>query len=141
MYLCVFYIYIGRSRYSGYAGLGLGNPSSTTYFGDVRDQYGVDWEVLTRAGLTVAMVGYGQPNITDTKRLLRRGGTQSGAVPPLVCGAIGGTQAEFAERYHSCDGVMEYDGDKPFDSGLGFHVRRGLLNSFPPRTARDRRNG
>ena len=108
--------------YSGYAGLGLFNPSSTTYFGDLRDQYGVDWEVLTRAGLTVAMVGYGQPNSTDTKRLLRRGATESGVVPPLVCGAIGGTQAEFAERYHSCDGVMEYDGDKPFDSGLGFHV-------------------
>ena len=43
--------------YSGYAGLGLYDPSSTTYLGDLRQKYGVDWKVLTAAGLTVAMVG------------------------------------------------------------------------------------
>lgn len=42
--------------YSGYAGLGLGDPSSTTYYGDLRQRYGVDWAVLAAAGLTVAMV-------------------------------------------------------------------------------------
>jgi hypothetical protein len=111
--------------YSGYGGLGLGDPSSTTHYGDLRQRYGVDWEVLTAAGLTVAMTGYGGPNITATQNQLRHGSTAHGrgsSVPPLVCGKIAGTQAEFAERYHTCDGVMEYDGVKSFDGSLGFRV-------------------
>ena len=113
--------------YSGYAGLGLGSPSSTTYFGDLRQKYGVDWEVLTSAGLTVAMAGYGHHNITATKQLLLKGsnitaGHTEKEAPLLVCGAIAGTQAEFAERYRTCDGAMEYDGAKTFDMSLGFHV-------------------
>lgn len=77
---------------------------------------------------TVAFqVGYGAPNITATQELLLRGSTARGrvdaVVPPLVCGAISGTQAGFTERYHTCDGgVMEFDGAKAFDTSLGFHV-------------------
>ena len=122
--------------YSGYAGLGLGVPSSKSYFGDLRQKYGVDWEVLVAAGLTVAVTGYGQPNISNTKRLLLAGSTAQGrgdtAVPPLVCGAISGTQAGFAERYYTCDGAMEYDGPgaRPFDSGLDFHVPRSISDDL-----------
>ena len=116
--------------YSGYAGLGLGDPSSTTYYGDLRERYGVDWEVLTAAGLTVAMVGYGAPNVTGTQQLLERGSSAPGradfVVPPLVCGVIAGAQATFTERYDTCDGAMEYDGTKHFDTGLDFHVPTAL---------------
>ena len=48
---------------------------------------------------------------------------------PVVCGVISGTQADFAQRYHTCaaaqDGegfIMEYDGKHTFDNDLGFHV-------------------
>lgn len=112
--------------YSGYAGLGLSDPTSTTYFGSLRSKYGVDWEDLAAAGLTVAMVGYGTPRVEATRRLLVSGSSAAGrgtsVVPPLVCGSIGGTQAAFAERWHTCDGVMEYDGAKSFDAGLGLRV-------------------
>jgi hypothetical protein len=109
--------------YSGYAGLGLFNPSSKTYFGDLRQTYGVDWEVLSSAGLTVAMVGYGNPHVGPTKQLLNQGSSSTpGAAPLLVCGDIGGTQAQFAAHYEACDGAMEYDGSHSFDDGLGFYV-------------------
>ena len=110
-------------NYSGYASGrgGIAPPRATTHYGDLRQRYGVDWEVLTAAGLTVAMVGYGSQNISDTKQLLLAGAAGRG-VPPLVCGCIAGTQAHFAERYHTCDGAMEFDTARSFDSDLHFHV-------------------
>jgi hypothetical protein len=103
--------------YSGYAGLGLFTPGSKTYFGDLRQRYGVDWELLSSAGLTVAVVGYGNPRVGPTKQLLKQGAeTRSnsstpGALPLLVCGDIAlthPTQAQFAAHYETCDGAMEY---------------------------------
>jgi hypothetical protein len=110
--------------YSGYAGLGLFNPSSKTYFGDLRQTYGVDWELLSSTGLNVAMVGYGNPRVGPTRQLLKQGSSNSttGAAPLLVCGNIAGTQVQFAAHYETCDGAMEYDGSHSFDDGLGFYV-------------------
>ena len=78
--------------------------------------------MLAEAGLTVAMAGYGSTNVSATKRLLMAGSRGRAGVPPLVCGCIGGPQAHFAERYHTCDGAMEFDTARSFDSDLHFHV-------------------
>jgi hypothetical protein len=119
--------------YSGFAGLGVYDPSSMTHYGDLREKYGVDWEVLSAAGLTVAMVGYGDHDIAPILRALAKGnaapGNPAGKRCPLVCGVIAGTQAQFAQRYHACAAaqggqgyIMEYDGHHTFDSDLGFHI-------------------
>ena len=119
--------------YSGFAGLGIYDPSSITHYGDLREKYGVDWEVLSAAGLTVAMVGYGNHDIGPILRALAKGdaapGNPVGKRCPLVCGVISGTQAQFDRRYHTCAAaqggkgyIMEYDGHHTFDGDLGFHV-------------------
>jgi hypothetical protein len=119
--------------YSGYAGIGIYDPSSMTHYGDLTEKYGVDWELLSAAGLTVAMVGYGDHDITPILDAVAKGngaaGNPSGKRCPLVCGVISGTQADFAKRYNTCalaqggDGlIMEYDGHHTFDQDLGFHI-------------------
>ena len=113
--------------YSGYTGLGIDPPKSMTYFGDLKEWYGVDWQVLTAAGATVVMTGYGNPNVSQTRQAVAKGSSSSSSrerpVPPVVCGVHDGTQAEFEERYTHCDGVMEYDDDDhDFDHSSGFHV-------------------
>ena len=40
------------------------------FYGDLAQKYGVDWEVLSAAGLNVAMVGYGVSTIMPVDRLL-----------------------------------------------------------------------
>ena len=118
--------------YSGYAGTGIYDPSSMSHYGDLTEKYGVDWEVLSAAGLTVAMVGYGNHPITPILDAVAKGSAAAGNPGkscPVVCGVISGTQAQFAQRYNTCaaaqggDGlVMEYDGHHTFDNDLGFHV-------------------
>lgn len=118
--------------YSGYAGLGIYDPSSIDHYGDLVEKYGVDWEVLSAAGLNVAMVGYGDHDITPVLDAIAKGksGFAGGnSSCPVVCGVISGTQAEFAQRYNTCAAVqggegyiMEYDGHHTFDNDLGFHV-------------------
>jgi hypothetical protein len=118
--------------YSGYAGLGIYDPSSMDHYGDLVEKYGVNWEVLSAAGLNVAMVGYGDHDITPVLDAIAKG---KSATPdentscPVVCGVISGTQKEFAQRYNTCAAaqggegyIMEYDGHHTFDNDLGFHV-------------------
>eukprot|EP01044_Picomonas_judraskeda_P012637 COSAG03_NODE_1830_length_3461_cov_4.027365_3_plen_121_part_00 len=96
------------------------------HYGDLRQWYGVDWDVLTAAGMTVPMTGYGNPDVTPTRQALIKGSQAVGrgttAVPRLVCGVHHGTQANFAERWATCDGAMEYDDNYDFDHSSGFHV-------------------
>ena len=118
--------------YSGYAGLGVYDPSSTDHYGDLAEKYGVDWEVLSAAGLNVAMVGYGDHDISPMLDAIAKGKRASAGKNgscPVVCGVISGTQAQFAQRYNTCaaaqggDGyIMEYDGHHTFDNDLGFRV-------------------
>ena len=118
--------------YSGYAGLGIYDPTSMDHYGDLVEKYGVDWEVLSAAGLNVAMVGYGDHPILPILDAIAKGknafaGGNSSC--PVVCGVISGTQADFAQRYNTCAAaqggegfIMEYDGKHTFDNDLGFHV-------------------
>jgi hypothetical protein len=91
--------------YSGYAGLGIYDPTSMDHYGDLVEKYGVDWEVLSAAGLNVAMVGYGDHPILPILDAIAKGknafaGGNSSC--PVVCGVISGTQADFAQRYNTC---------------------------------------
>lgn len=118
--------------YSGYAGIGIYDPSSIDHYGDLREKYGVDWELLSAAGLDVAMVGYGDHDIKPVLDAIAKGkrafaGKNSSC--PVVCGVISGTQSDFALRYNTCAAaqggegyIMEYDGHRTFDNDLGFHV-------------------
>ena len=119
--------------YSGYAGLGIYDPTSMVHYGDLTEKYGVDWEVISAAGLDVAMVGYGDHDITpilDAIAKGKRGTTPAGnSSCPVVCGVISGSQEQFTQRYKNCAAVqggngfiMEYDGHHTFDHDLGFHV-------------------
>ena len=131
--------------YSGYAGLGMYDPSSMDHYGDLTEKYGVDWEVVSAAGLNVAMVGYGDHDITPILNAItmgKRAAGGSGSSCPLVCGVISGTQAQFTQRYNTCAAaqggeglIMEYDGHHTFDNDLGFHVPFKSDEIFPTEKA------
>lgn len=117
-----------------------------THYGDLTEKYGVDWEVLSAAGLTVAMVGYGDHDISPILSAVAKGNSAAGNPPgkrcPLVCGVISGTQAQFTHRYNTCaaaqdgDGlIMEYDGHHTFDDGLGFRVPSSKSDDTSPAPA------
>ena len=108
--------------YSGYAGLGIYQPSSMDYMGNLVEKYGVDWEVVSAAGLSVAMVGCeynnarsfasvcpdqallstdGDHSITPILDAIAKGKRGSNNSCPLVCGVISGTQVLIRNPYHT----------------------------------------
>ena len=98
--------------YSGYSGH-LYKPTTQNFPSDVAAAYSTDWDALAAAGLSAAVVGYGEVDVTATRAAL-------GGRAALVCGARK-DQTTFAERFATCDGAMEwYPGG--FSADPGFYV-------------------
>jgi hypothetical protein len=110
--------------FSGYEGIGIYPPNSHGKLGDVRDVIGVDWAAMSRAGLDVAMVGYGTQNVSATRRALAASRNDSATAVALVCGSKS-SQAVFSKNYKECDGAFEFEragSSTPFGDDFDFHV-------------------
>eukprot|EP01047_Picozoa_sp_COSAG01_P006654 COSAG01_NODE_244_length_20489_cov_21.366748_3_plen_1243_part_00 len=138
--------------YSGYADAQYVRWSGN-YFGLVDQSYGVNWNMLSEAGLDIAVCGYGVDlsRMDATKTLLRRSSQLvcgcgnlnnciAGAAPKTTINFTAG-QKLFSEIMHVCDGVMEwYAGPFSADPGYSADDDRGAMGLADLKARGDRHN-
>ena len=92
--------------------------NSHNYVGGLADSYSVDWALFAKAGLDVAVCGYGEESPAPTRQALSAGHS----TVELVCSSKS-TQKVFAKAWEECDGAMAFfAGDLSKDPG--FYVPR-----------------